>query len=223
MVIEVDRRLGVCHVMNSTGKGPAYRIKTDRTKVRCWNPSDAPLLKEAIDSSLEHLRPWMLWAEKEPEEVSAKVERLRTFRGKFDLGQDFNYGIFNHSESIVIGGTGLMRRVGKDAYEIGYWIRVDHIGRGLATEVAAGLTRVAFEVDKVNRVEIHCDPNNSRSAAVPGKLGYVHEATLRERVQRPDGTHFDSMIWTMLKNEYSGTRAAMFNVEAFDMVGNRIL
>jgi hypothetical protein len=24
--------------------------------LRCWNPEDAPLLKEAIDASLEHLR-----------------------------------------------------------------------------------------------------------------------------------------------------------------------
>lgn len=205
------------------GKDPAYLIKTERTILRCWQPGDAPLLKEAIDSSLDHLRLWLPWAEKEPEDVSAKVELLRTFRGKFDLGQDFNYGIFNHNESLVLGGCGLMCRIGKDAYEIGYWIRANHINQGLATEVAATLTKVAFVVEKVNRVEIHCDPDNVRSAAVPRKLEFMHEATLRQRKQRSDGTWHDVMIWTLLSSDFSESKAAGLPIEAYDAVGNRIL
>lgn len=159
----------------------------------------------------------MPWAENEPEDLPAKVERLRTFRGQFDLGQEFVYGIFDRDERMVFGGTGLHRRVGLGA------IRADQINRGLATEVAGALTRVAFEVERVNRVEIHCDPGNVRSQAVPRKLGYVHEATLRERLPRPDGTYRDTMIWTMLKSEYPETQAARFSVEAFDAVGGKIL
>ncbi len=71
------------------GPGPAYRIKTLRMVLRCWDPADAPLLKAAIDENLDHLRPWMPWAHDEPEELQAKIERLRVMRGKFDLGQDF--------------------------------------------------------------------------------------------------------------------------------------
>ena len=41
---------------------PPYRIETERLVIRCWNPADAPLLKEAIDSSLEELQAWMPWA-----------------------------------------------------------------------------------------------------------------------------------------------------------------
>lgn len=203
--------------------GPAYRVQTERTVVRCWSPSDAALLKEAVDSSLDHLRQWMPWAEQEPEEVSAKVQRLRSFRGRFDLGQDFTYGIFDLSEQKVLGGTGLHTRIGQGALEIGYWIRADHVNRGLATEIAGALCRVAFEVHQVNRVEVHCDPRNVRSAAVPRKLGFVHEATLRERVSGPDGTHSDAMIWTLLRREYPESPAAGQKVEAFDAVGTRIL
>jgi hypothetical protein len=39
--------------------GPAYRIHTKRLIIRCWRPKDAPLLKLAIDESLDHLRQWM--------------------------------------------------------------------------------------------------------------------------------------------------------------------
>jgi hypothetical protein len=56
---------------------------------RCWEPRDAPLLKEAVDSSIDHLLPWMPWAAGEPQTLDEKVRLLRRFRGQFDLGQDF--------------------------------------------------------------------------------------------------------------------------------------
>jgi RimJ/RimL family protein N-acetyltransferase len=165
----------------------------------------------------------MPWAEQEPESLPAKVQRLRSFRGRFDLGCDFVYGIFNLDESKVLGGTGLHPRIGQGALEIGYWIRADSVNRGLATEAAAALTRVAFEVNQVHRVEIHCAPENTRSAAVPRKLGYRHEATLRQRVPAADGTYGDSMIWTLLRSEYPDSHAASYEVEAFDVGGVRVL
>jgi hypothetical protein len=33
-----------------------YRIVTERLLLRCYDPTDAPILKAAIDGSLEHLR-----------------------------------------------------------------------------------------------------------------------------------------------------------------------
>ena len=135
-------------------KKVAYRIQTERLVIRCWNPKDAPLLKKAVDESLEHLQPWMPWTNQEPEPVEAKAVRLRKFRGSFDLDDDYLYGIFNKDETEVVGATGLHTRIGKNALEIGYWTHVDHINQGLATEVAAALTKVAFEVNRVSRVEI---------------------------------------------------------------------
>jgi RimJ/RimL family protein N-acetyltransferase len=203
--------------------GPAYRVRTRRLVLRCWEPADAPLLKAAIDASLEHLRPWMPWAHDEPEQLQAKIERTRRWRGKFDLGQDFVYGVFSPDEEQVLGSTGLHTRVGEKAREIGYWIHVDHINQGLATEVAGALTKVAFEVDGVQRVEIHCDPRNVASAAVPRKLGYMHEATLRQRTPGPEGQRRDAMIWTLLADEYETSMAYRAEIKAYDAAGRRIL
>ena len=55
-----------------------YRIVTERLVLRCYDPMDAPLLKAAIDGSLEHLRAWMPWAYNDPVPVSDMAERLRT-------------------------------------------------------------------------------------------------------------------------------------------------
>lgn len=208
--------------MIGTIPGPAYRVRTPRLLIRCWEPADAPLLQEAIDASLEHLRPWMPWAMNEPTPLQDKLALLRRWRGEFDRDQDYVYGIFNHQEDQVLGGAGLHTRVGPGAREIGYWIRAGRTGQGLATEMAGALTRVAFEVDRVRRVEIHCDPLNLRSAAIPRKLGYTHEATLRQRVPQ-EGAFRDVMIWTLLLDEYSEGPAAASVLEAFDVAGRRLL
>jgi RimJ/RimL family protein N-acetyltransferase len=209
--------------MQSRYLGPAYRIVTRRLVVRCYNPQDAALLKTAIDESLEHLRPWMPWAATEPQDLQAKIGLLRQFRGKFDLGQDFVYGIFGRDEARVLGGCGLHTRPGPGAREIGYWIHKDYINQGLATEVSAALTRVAFEVENVRRVEIHCAPENLRSASVPRKLGFVHEATLRQRVPSNDNWYRDAMIWTLFAADYPASPAASAVLEAYDAAGYRIL
>lgn len=104
--------------MASEGLPPQpYRIHTTRLTIRCWEPRDAPLLKDALDTSLDHLRPWIPWAADEPKPLDEKAELLRTFRGRFDLGEDFLYGIFTHDETEVVGGTGLHTRVGSGAFE----------------------------------------------------------------------------------------------------------
>ena len=209
--------------MNTPIPGPAYRIQTARTIIRCWDPHDAVLLKTAVDASLDHLRTFMPWAWDEPSDVQKRVEWIRARRASFDLSQDFTYGIFSSNESQVLGGTGLHTRLGPGAREIGYWIHKDHINQGLATEVAAALTRVAFDIDGVNRVEIHCDPLNVRSAAIPRKLGYTLDATLRQRVPERDGSWRDAMIWSILRGEYLQSPLTQTPIEAFDAAGSKII
>ncbi|NPC49215.1 N-acetyltransferase [Corallococcus sp. AB032C] len=209
--------------MNPSAVRPAYTVQTARSVLRCWSPADAPLALRAIEASLEQLRPWMEWAKRYPMSVAQQAGQLRRMRGLFDLGQDFAYGVLSRDGSEVLGGMGLHPRVGEGALEIGYWISASHTGQGLATEIAGALTRVAFEVEGVRRVEIHCDPRNVRSAAVARRLGFVHEGTLRQRLVAPDGALRDTMIWTLLVEEYPASPAAATVIEAFDVLGQKLL
>ncbi len=203
--------------------GPAYRIVTERLVIRCYNPSDAPLSSASIRESLDHLQPWMPWPSEEGAELQNQINLLRSFRSAFDSGENFTYGIFNADETQLLGGTGLHPRLGPGALEIGYWVHKDFINQGIATETAAALTKVAFEVNEVARVEIHCDSVNVRSAAVPRKLGYTLDATLRQRDQQEDGSFHDEMIWSILKVEYPSSPAASVKLQAFDAMGRCIL
>jgi len=202
---------------------PPYAIRTERLLLRCWDPADAAALKEAIDASPDHLRPWMPWASLEPQTLEEKAALLRGFRGRFDLGEDFVYGVFDPSGSEVVGGTGLHTRIGEGGLEIGYWIRASRIGEGLATELSAALTRVAFEICGVDRVEICVDPANERSLAIPRKLGFEEEARLRRRLPAGDGEPRDLILFTLFRDRLEGSAAAGARVEAFDAVGARVL
>ena len=72
----------------------------------------------------------------------------------------------------VVGCMGLHPRAGPGEVTIGYWLRTDRTGRGIVTACAGALTAAALALAGVERVEIHCDEANGRSAAVPRRLGY---------------------------------------------------
>jgi RimJ/RimL family protein N-acetyltransferase len=198
-----------------------YRIEVDGGPViRCWDPRDAPLLKEAIDSSLEHLRQWMPWAYNEPQEVAEKAELLRLFRGNFDLGQDFVYGIFSADETRVLGGSGLHTRVGDGAFEIGYWVRADAVRQGIATAVSGALTRVGIELGGADRIEIHVDVDNEVSCRIPRRLGYREEGVLGRRLPTHDGSRRrDAAIFAMFAEDLAGSPSALVQFTAFDCRG----
>src|ERR1700758_64154 len=197
------------------GPPAPYRIETERLVVRCYEPSDAPLLKAAIGSSLEHLRPWMPWAHGEPQTLEEKIELVKFFRANFDTGENFTYGIFAGDEAELLGGTGLHPRIGPGGLEIGYWVRASATRRGVVTESTAALTRVGLEVCEADRIEIRIEPANEASFGVPRKLGFVEEATLRRRLPgRPGEPLRDVTILTMFREDFDPAIAP--KLRAFD-------
>lgn len=201
-----------------------YRIETARLVVRCYEPRDAPLLKDAVERSRDHLRPWMSWTPAGSEPVEYVVQRLREFRAQFDRDENWIYGVFTPDESRIVGGTGLHPRGGDGSLEIGYWVAADAARQGYTTEVAAVLTRVGFERLGLDRIDIQIEPANLASQGIPNKLGFVHEGTLRRRLVRSEGEpRVDSMVFTMLREEYEQApwRDA-YPYAAYDAAGERV-
>lgn len=205
-----------------------YRIETERLLMRCYEPADAFLMHSAITGSLEHLRPWIPWARQEPKELEWMESFVRLFRGQFDLGQDAVFGIFDKDQTVQLGGTGLHNRIGKDAREIGYWINVQHVHKGYATEAVSALIRVAFEIEKLNRLEIRCAPDNVASRRIPQRLGFRHELTLKDHFTYMDGRPMDTMVWALSRRDYQGYEGREGSciretkLRAFDFMGREI-
>jgi RimJ/RimL family protein N-acetyltransferase len=152
---------------------PPERIElgSERALVRS-TVERAASLTSAVDESFDHLHPWMAWAQERPTEAGlatflAAGEQLWASR------RDFGYSIVEGPDERVIGGCGLHGRHDEHALEIGYWVHVDRIGLGIATEVSRALTDAAFDIPGVERVHIQCEEQNVRSSRVPEKLGYA--------------------------------------------------
>jgi RimJ/RimL family protein N-acetyltransferase len=164
----------------------------DLTLVR-MQPGDAPAVATVVNASLAQLRPWMPWAQ-EP----ATAESIGTFLVNADSQwedfREFQYLIRRAPTEPIIGCCGLHNRIGVGALEIGYWVHVDHMGRGVATTAARGLTDAALRLGGVERVEIRCDAANARSAAIPPKLGYRLDR-VDTRTPTTPGETDSQMIW----------------------------
>ncbi|MDA0328873.1 MAG: GNAT family N-acetyltransferase [Gemmatimonadetes bacterium] len=186
-----------------TETAPPDRLWTERLLIRVWNAADAPSLRHAIDVSLPELLPWIPFAKDEPTTMDQLRERLDGYAADFVQGKDFLYALVDPDDTEIRGGVGLYQRVGPGALEIGYWLRSDLAGRGLMTEAVAALTGVGLELPGLDRLEIHIDPANGASAAIPLKLGYRHRETLPNR-----SAGRETMIWEIDRAGLSALPAA---------------
>ncbi|MBV9292396.1 MAG: GNAT family N-acetyltransferase [Frankiales bacterium] len=162
--------------------------------VRRYVEEDIAPLVDVVNANLEHLKPWMPWAQ-EPQTVEQQLDWFREADRGWADGTNYVYGIFD-ADGRIIGGSGFHIRNGPGVLEIGYWLAADAVGKGIITRVTEALTAVAGGLDDVTRVEIHCDVGNVRSSAVPRRLGYTLVRTEPREIVAPGetGTH---EIWSI--------------------------
>lgn len=193
-------RLRVAHPPWTGELAPPRRIETDRLVLRPKVAADAPLLADAVDSSLEHLRAWMPWAMDEPSSATDRLARIERHGTAFEEGRDFTYGLYAPDESEMVGSAGLHPREITDGLEIGYWVRADQVGKGLATEAVSALIRVAFDLPWVRRIRICCDPENHASRRIPEKLGFTLLEIRRADAVTPAGRPRDTAVFELRRD-----------------------
>ena len=171
-------------------------IPAGAVELRRWRPAQAAALTAAVEASLAELRPWMPWAQEHPT-VGGITEVLTEGDASFEADREWQFVVAEPGADGVLGATGLHHRGAPDTVEIGYWIRSDRTGAGLATTVARALTSAAFaHLDYVEAVEIQMDAANRRSAAVPPKLGFRLAGEVDHAIDAP-GHSGRWEVWSM--------------------------
>ncbi len=159
---------------------PPERVDLGDVVVRRLTVADAAAVAAAVAENLDHLRPWMPWANPESADERFQRRRLAEADAAWARGADYGYGLFtaaaegdgDTASERLLGAFGLTARRGAKTLEIGYWLRADATGRGLATRAAEVLTEIAVNQPDVERVLVYCDEANHASAAIPRRLGY---------------------------------------------------
>jgi RimJ/RimL family protein N-acetyltransferase len=172
---------------------------TPRTLLRPWRLADAAPLNEAVAASLDHLLPFMPWAALPPMSTEERETWILEAAERTADGQI--YGLFDH-DGAVLGGTGFHDRIGPGGIEIGYWVHVDHINQGYATEVSRTLTTAAFADATIEHVEIHHDIANVASGRVPEKLGYVRHDEYAREITAP-GEAGMTVSWRITREQWA--------------------
>lgn len=179
------------------------QLETERLILRGPLAGDGEKIRTAVIASHAELKQWMPWAVNIPSEEEYEVI-VRKGRVRFLAHEDLWLLLVHKESGDIIGGSGLHRiewEVPK--FEIGYWLDTRHTGKGYVTEAVQAITAFAFSHLNAERVEIMCDSHNVRSAAVPRRLGFTHEATLRR-----DSRHHltqelrDTFLFAMIRPDW---------------------
>jgi RimJ/RimL family protein N-acetyltransferase len=178
----------------------------DRGPVRLdrWRAEDVYDLFAAVDSSREHLAPFMPWSHAY-ERGGAETYLAVSHRNWADRTA-FNYRVSaaEVSPDRVLGSVGLMARRGPGVLEIGYWIRASAVRRGLAWRASAALTDAALALPGVTEIWICHVPVNEASAAIPARLGFTRQVA---SVPGPPGyEHERDVCWTLSKEAWASVR-----------------
>lgn len=176
------------------------QFESERLIIRMPEMGDALDVFEALRNSLPALKPWLPFAQEEPELYKTE-DNLRESIADFITRKDLRLHIFLKETGEFIGSTGLHRinwTIPK--FEIGYWLDTKFEGNGYMTEAVQRLTRFTFEELGANRVEIRCDEENGKSRAIPVKLGFELEGILKLDSLSGDGKHLrNTCVYAKIK------------------------
>lgn len=154
------------------------RVVLDRHRVEM-----AEELFALVEKDRAHLAENLHWPD---HMLSVDDERdyLRRSVMDWDACQQHNY-VMRAPDGEIAGIVGTHNLSWSDACgEIGYWIASWFQGRGMVTEAVRLIEAEMFAIG-FHRIEIRCDPDNVKSAAIPQRLGYRLEGHLREDDWRP--------------------------------------
>ena len=171
----------------------------EELELRLFELRHAEALFALIDTNREYLGVWLDWvaSTRSVKDSEAFIQRALA---QFADNNGWHAGIWLRGQ--LVGSVGLHYidwQVGRT--EVGYWLAREQQGKGIMRTVIARLCAYFFEEYQLNRVEIRCASENTRSRSIPESLGFKHDGTLRQ-VALTQGKRVDHLVFSLLKNEW---------------------
>jgi ribosomal-protein-serine acetyltransferase len=172
-------------------------------EMRQFRREDAEPAFAVVDRHRDYLRRWLPWVD-----GTRSAEDVLQFIGRtldeFETNRNPQAGIW--VDGVLSGSMGChpIDWAHRNS-SIGYWIRPDLQGRGIVTQCCEVMLDHLFKELGLHRVEIRCGTGNTRSCAVPARLGFTREGVAREAEWVSD-RWIDLVIWSMLQEEWEMRR-----------------
>lgn len=148
-------------------------IAADGTALRHPADADAGAVAAAVAASIDQLVPWMPWASADYGEADA----LAWIRGQ--LGDAHRFVMVAPGGDLI--GTCGLNEIDEQnrSANLGYWVRSDRVGRGLATAATRSLASFGLGDAGFHRLRIVMSVRNEASRRVAEKAGAGYEGIAR--------------------------------------------
>jgi ribosomal-protein-serine acetyltransferase len=159
----------------------------------------AELIYSAIHASRPHLQTWLPFVDQTKSATDTK-NFIKTVLNSFCPKKDKIFEIWVREQF-----AGLISLKEIDLYnrkaELGYWLTEQMTGKGVMTNSCRLLLHYAFHKMHMNRMIIKVAVGNTKSAAIPKKLGFTLEG-IEEEGEFLHDRFVDLEVYTLLKSEY---------------------
>ena len=134
--------------------------------------------------------------------IADTLEFLKLVEQEFNDLKFIVFGIELKTEKKLIGTIALRNWDKPDrCIDVGYAISKKYWNKGLTTEAVKAVIKFGFEKLNANRIEAHCDENNTASYRVMEKAGMKYEGTLRQKVLIKN-KFMNMKFYSILREEY---------------------
>ncbi|MGA2269803.1 MAG: GNAT family protein [Bryobacteraceae bacterium] len=168
-------------------------------EMKQFEPGDAEMVFTVVDRNRAHLRQWLPWVDRthSPEDIRQFIFRVQA---QLEAGQGPNAGVWVNG--VFAGNVGChpINWPNRNC-SLGYWIDAAQQGKGVITRCCAAMLDYLFDEMRLNRAEIRCGTRNTRSCAIPERLGFTREGVLRQGEWVND-RWVDLVVWGMLEEEW---------------------
>ena len=171
---------------------------TEKLSLKIPTLEDGVDIYEAIDKDREHLGEWLPWVEKTIS-VDDTKENIKKRIEQFAHKEAVSFIIYYEGKPIGSVGFISLDNTNKQG-EIGYWLNSTFGGRGIMSDCVKACIEYGFKNILLHKILIKCDSKNLKSAAVPKRLGFTLEATLRDDRLKGDN-YRDTLIFGLLEDE----------------------
>lgn len=181
----------------------SYKIDDD-TELSLFQPRHAEELNALVTNNYEHIKEWSAWLKEKDRPIENTQDFIKRNLMQFAENKGFEICIWYRGE--IAGQIGYNYFDWNDRRtELGYWLGASFQGKGLITKSCRALIDHAFNELKLNRVEIRCGFENTKSRRIPEKLGFKEEGVIKQAEWLHD-RFIDLVIYATLANEWQANK-----------------
>ncbi|MBW7475464.1 GNAT family N-acetyltransferase [Paenibacillus oenotherae] len=152
------------------------------------------------DQNREHLREWLPWVDSTMSSTQTE-DFIRSSLKAYSDNNGLQLGIVYRGSLAGCIGLHFIDWANRRT-SIGYWLAANYQGLGIMTTACKALTDYVFHDLSLNRVEIRAAVRNAKSRAIPERMKFLNEGTVRQAEWLYDH-YVDHIIYGMLKEDWA--------------------